>query len=99
MVLSLSLQLVFPGQRLTLISSLDGVSLSTPVNDDFGDFCKASDISNNVADKWNNQDNPSLKPERHVRVNTIGLYYKTITIVIMMIISDATIWSITYDHN
>jgi hypothetical protein len=28
-----------------------------------------------------------------------GLYYKTITIVIMMIISDATIWSITYDCN
>jgi hypothetical protein len=74
MVLSLSLQLVFHGQRLALISSyssLDGVSLSTPVNDDFGDFCKASDISNNVADKWNNQDNPSLKPERHVRVNTM----------------------------
>ncbi len=28
-----------------------------------------------------------------------GLYYKTITIVIMMIVSDATIWSITYDYN
>jgi hypothetical protein len=28
-----------------------------------------------------------------------GLYYKTITIVIMMIISDATIWSVTYDRN
>jgi hypothetical protein len=30
---------------------------------------------------------------------TCGLYYKTITIVIMMIVSDATIWSVTYDRN
>jgi len=28
-----------------------------------------------------------------------GPYYKTITIVIMMIVSDATIWSVTYGHN
>ena len=28
---------------------------------------------------------------------TCGLYYKTITIVIMMIVSDATIWSVTFD--
>jgi len=28
-----------------------------------------------------------------------GLYYKTITIVILMIVSDATIWSVTYDRN
>jgi hypothetical protein len=28
-----------------------------------------------------------------------GLYYKTITIVLMTIVSDATIWSITYDRN
>ncbi len=28
-----------------------------------------------------------------------GLYYKTITIITLTIISDATIWSITYDHN
>ncbi len=28
-----------------------------------------------------------------------GLYYKTITIVIMMIVSDATIWSVTYGRN
>jgi hypothetical protein len=27
------------------------------------------------------------------------LYYKTITIVIMTIVSDATIWSVTYDRN
>jgi len=26
-----------------------------------------------------------------------GLYYKTITIVIMMIVSNATIWSVTFD--
>ena len=26
-----------------------------------------------------------------------GLYYKTITIVIMTIVSDATIWSVTFD--
>ncbi len=31
--------------------------------------------------------------------NNSGLYYKAITIVIMMIVSDATIWSITYDRN
>jgi len=30
---------------------------------------------------------------------TIGLYYKTITIIIMTIISDATIWSFTYGRN
>jgi hypothetical protein len=30
---------------------------------------------------------------------TSGLYYKTITIVLMMIVSDATIWSVTYDRN
>ncbi len=30
---------------------------------------------------------------------TSGLYYKTITIVIMMIVSDAAIWSVTYDRN
>jgi hypothetical protein len=28
-----------------------------------------------------------------------GLYYKTITIVIMTIVSDDTIWSVTYDRN
>ncbi len=30
-------------------------------------------------------------------VTACGLYYKTITIVIMMIVSDATIWSVTFD--
>jgi hypothetical protein len=28
-----------------------------------------------------------------------GLYYKTITIVTMTIVGDATIWSVTYDRN
>jgi hypothetical protein len=28
-----------------------------------------------------------------------GLYCKTIMIVTLVIVSDATIWSITYDHN
>jgi hypothetical protein len=28
-----------------------------------------------------------------------GWYYKTITIIIMMIVSDATIWRVTYDRN
>ncbi len=28
-----------------------------------------------------------------------GLYYKTITIVIMPIVSDATIWSVIYNRN
>ncbi len=37
--------------------------------------------------------------ELKLLVQTNGLYYKTITIVIMMIVSDATVWSITYDHN
>ena len=32
-----------------------------------------------------------------LRSHTCGLYYKAITIVIMMIVSDATIWSITFD--
>jgi hypothetical protein len=32
-------------------------------------------------------------------MKSCGLYYKTITIVIMTIVSDATIWSITYGHN
>jgi hypothetical protein len=31
--------------------------------------------------------------------DTCGLYYKTITIVIMTIVRDATIWSITYECN
>jgi hypothetical protein len=31
--------------------------------------------------------------------DTNGLYYKTITNIIMMIISDTTIWSVTYDRN
>ncbi len=35
----------------------------------------------------------------HLKKAACGLYYKTITIVIMMIISDATIWSVTYDRN
>ncbi len=34
-----------------------------------------------------------------ISVDTSGLYYKTITIVIMMIVSDAKIWSITYGRN
>ncbi len=34
-----------------------------------------------------------------ISVDTSGLYYKTIMIVIMMIVSDATIWSITYGRN
>jgi hypothetical protein len=32
-------------------------------------------------------------------INISGLYYKTITIVIMTIVSDATVWSLTYDRN
>ncbi len=28
-----------------------------------------------------------------------GLFYKTITIIIMTIVSDATIWSVSYDRN
>ncbi len=34
-----------------------------------------------------------------VILTTSGLYYKTITIIIMTIVSDATVWSVTYDHN
>ncbi len=34
-----------------------------------------------------------------VKYFTCGLYYKTITIVIMTIVSDATIWSVTCDRN
>ncbi len=36
-----------------------------------------------------------LSSDKH----TSGLNYKTITIIIMTIVSDATIWSVTYDHN
>jgi hypothetical protein len=35
----------------------------------------------------------------NAKMKTCGLYYKTITIVIMMIVSDDTIWSVTYNHN
>jgi len=35
----------------------------------------------------------------HLIMPNCGLYYKTITIIIKMIVSDATIWSITYDRN
>ncbi len=35
----------------------------------------------------------------HIVQLTRGLYYKTIMIVTLTIISDATIWSVTYDHN
>jgi hypothetical protein len=31
------------------------------------------------------------------RMELSGLYYKTITIIIMTIVSDATIWSVTFD--
>ncbi len=34
-----------------------------------------------------------------IRMTTSGLYYKTITIIIMTIVSDATIWSVSYDRN
>ncbi len=34
-----------------------------------------------------------------MELNTSGLYNKTITIVIMTIVSDATVWSVTYDRN
>ncbi len=34
-----------------------------------------------------------------LNVGLSGLYYKTIMIVIMTIVSDATIWSVTYDRN
>jgi hypothetical protein len=30
---------------------------------------------------------------------TRGLYYKTITIVIMTIVSDATVWTVTFARN
>ncbi len=40
-------------------------------------------------------DNPILQRARV----TSGLYYKTIMIVIVMIVSDPTIWSVTYDRN
>jgi hypothetical protein len=41
--------------------------------------------------KWNQNVTP--------RDQFSGLYYKTITIVIITIVSDATIWSVTYDRN
>jgi hypothetical protein len=38
-----------------------------------------------------------LKNHQKRFYDTSGLYYKTITIVIMTIVSDATIWSVTFD--
>jgi len=38
-----------------------------------------------------------IKSAIGVCVVNSGLYYKTITIVIMTIVSDATIWSVTFD--
>jgi hypothetical protein len=40
-----------------------------------------------------------LLGEFSTTVLTSGLYYKTIMIVIMTIISDATIWIVTYDRD
>jgi hypothetical protein len=41
----------------------------------------------------------ATQPEMILFALSCGLYYKTIKIVIMMLVSDATIWSITYGHN
>jgi hypothetical protein len=38
-----------------------------------------------------------LKPGKGAGI--CGLYYKTLTIIIKTIVSDATVWSVTYDHN
>ena len=60
---------------MLMLFSLDGVSLSTPVNEEMGDFVKATDVVNvngngnvNGGTKWNVQDNQNVKPDRVVRV-------------------------------
>ena len=68
---------------MLMLFSLDGVSLSTPVNEEMGDFVKATDVVNgngngngnvnvnggsNGSTKWNVQDNQNVKPDRVVRV-------------------------------
>ena len=45
---------------------------------------------------WQDNLEPQIQPHQY---RSWGLYYKTIMIVIMTIISDATIWSITYVRN
>jgi len=40
---------------------------------------------------------PKIPPGKDSITDISGLYYKTITIVIMTIVSDATIWSVTFD--
>ncbi len=42
---------------------------------------------------------PKFEGTNPATIPNNSLYYKTIMIVIMMIISDATVWSVTYDHN
>ncbi len=45
-------------------------------------------------------DNTSIQESFEINPKmSCGLYYKTITIIIMTIVSDATIWSVTYSHN
>ncbi len=41
----------------------------------------------------------SLLRSQYKSCKNQGWYYKTNTIIIMMIVSDATIWSVTYDRN
>ena len=64
---------------MLMLFSLDGVSLSTPVNEEMGDFVKATDVVNvngnvnvnggsNGGTKWNVQDNQNVKLDRVVRV-------------------------------
>ena len=64
-----------PTTLFLILFSLDGVSLSTPVNEDMGDFVKASDVANvngnanaNGGKMWSGQDNQNMKPDRVVRV-------------------------------
>ena len=49
--------------------------------------------ANVLAPKGTNMTDPILESS----LKTSGLYYKAITIVIMTIVSDATIWSVTFD--
>jgi hypothetical protein len=48
--------------------------------------------------KWRSLPKSTSKfTPKNVGTGSSGLYYKTITIIIMTIVSDATIWSVTFD--
>ncbi len=56
----------------------------------YGIFMKRSSLQNRVS---------KFMPKKFYEIHPSGLYYKTITIIIMTIVSDAPNCDITYDRN